>query len=108
MEFISKDVITNIAAITDMSQLADTVSAHFNFKLQDKQELLETVSPIERMTLLLELMQAEIEIYRMEQRIKGRVKKPCLFVSAGGAFCYTSQLLKSGDFCDLKEIPENS
>ncbi len=72
---ISKDVIANISAITDMSQLADTVSAHFNFKLQDKQELLETVSPVERMTLLLELMQAEIEIYKMEQRIKGRVKK---------------------------------
>ena len=36
-------------AIDDVSQLADTVSAHFNFKLQDKQELLETESPLERM-----------------------------------------------------------
>ena len=58
-----------------MSQLADTIAAHFNFKLQDKQQLLETVSPVERMSLLFSLMQAEIEIYKMEQRIKGRVKK---------------------------------
>jgi ATP-dependent Lon protease len=72
---ISKDVISNVSTIKDMSQLADTVSAHFNFKLQDKQQLLETVSSVERMSLLLRLMQEEIEIYKMEQRIKGRVKK---------------------------------
>ena len=72
---VSKDVINNISAIKDVSQLADTISAHFNFKLQDKQRLLETVSPVDRMSLLFSLMQAEIEIYKMEQRIKGRVKK---------------------------------
>lgn len=72
---ISKDLITNISAITDVSQLADTVAAHFNFKIQDKQELLETLVPMERMALLFRLMQAEIEIYKTEQRIKGRVKK---------------------------------
>ena len=72
---ISKELITNISAIEEVSKLADTVAAHFNFKIQDKQQLLETASPIERMTLLLRLMQAEIEIYKTEQRIKGRVKK---------------------------------
>jgi ATP-dependent Lon protease len=72
---ISKDLITNISAISDVSQLADTVAAHFNFKIQDKQELLETLVPMERMALLFRLMQAEIEIYKTEQRIKGRVKK---------------------------------
>jgi ATP-dependent Lon protease len=72
---VSKDVISNVSAIKGISQLADTVSAHFNFRLQDKQELLETVSPVERMTLLYSLMQAEIEIFKTEQRVKGRVKK---------------------------------
>ncbi|NVM57431.1 MAG: endopeptidase La, partial [Desulfobacterales bacterium] len=72
---ISKDVISNVYAIKNISQLADTVAAHFNFKLHDKQELLETISPVERITSLFRLMQSEIEIYKMEQRIKGRVKK---------------------------------
>lgn len=72
---ISKDLVNNISAIRDVSQLADTVAAHFNFKIQDKQRLLETVPPMERMTLLFQLMQAEIEIYKTEQRIKERVKK---------------------------------
>jgi len=72
---ISKDVIKNVSNIKDLSQLSDTVAAHFNFKLQDKQELLETVSPVDRMSLLFSLMETEIEIYKTEQRVKGRVKK---------------------------------
>jgi ATP-dependent Lon protease len=72
---ISKDLVGSISAISDISQLADTVAAHFNFKIQDKQHLLETVPPMERIDLLFRLMQAEIEIHKMEQRIKGRVKK---------------------------------
>jgi len=72
---ISKDLINNISAISNISQLADTVAAHFNFKIQDKQSLLETVQPMERMSLLFRLMQGEIEIYKTEQRIKERVKK---------------------------------
>ena len=72
---ISRDLINSLSAITDVSQMSDTVAAHFNFKLQDKQRLLETDSPMNRMTLLIELMQSEIEIFKMEQRIKGRVKK---------------------------------
>jgi ATP-dependent Lon protease len=72
---ISKDLIGNVSSITDVSQLADTVAAHFNFKIQDKQQLLETVPAMERMSLLFRLMQSEIEIFKMEQRIKGRVKK---------------------------------
>jgi ATP-dependent Lon protease len=72
---ISKDLTTNILAIGNVSQLADTVAAHFNFKIQDKQRLLETVPPMERMHLLLRLMQAEVEIYKTEQSIKERVKK---------------------------------
>ena len=72
---VSKDVVSNVAGIEDLSQLSDTIAAHFNFKLQDKQKLLETISPAERMDVLYKLMQTEIEIYKTEQRVKGRVKK---------------------------------
>jgi ATP-dependent Lon protease len=72
---ISKDLVNNIATITDPSQLADTVAAHFAFKIEDKQHLLEETNPAERLSLLLSLVKMEIEIYRMDQRIKGRVKE---------------------------------
>jgi len=72
---ISKELVSNIAAITNPSQLADSVAAHFSFKIEDKQHLLEELNPAERLSLLLGLIKMEIEIYRMDQRIKGRVKE---------------------------------
>ncbi|GBC63533.1 endopeptidase La [Desulfonema ishimotonii] len=71
---ISKDLVSNVSGITGPSKLADTVAAHFSFKITDKQALLETVSPTERLALLLRLVKMEIEVFRMDQRIKGRVK----------------------------------
>ncbi len=72
---ISKELSSNIAAISDPSQLADTVAAHFSFKIEDKQRLLNSVSLVERMSLLITLTKLEIEAFQMDQRIKGRVKK---------------------------------
>jgi len=72
---IPKDLVQSVAGITNPSQLADTVAAHFSFKIPDKQRLLETISPAERLTLLLQLMKTEIEIFQVEQKIKGRVKE---------------------------------
>jgi len=71
---ISKDLVSNIASIDDPSKLADTVAAHFSFKIEDKQRLLEEASPTDRLSLLLKLIQMETDIFRMDQRIKGRVK----------------------------------
>jgi len=71
---ISKEITANINSITDSSQLVDTIAAHFSFKIKDKQRLLETESLDDRMSFLLKLIKAEIEIFGMEQRIKGRVK----------------------------------
>jgi ATP-dependent Lon protease len=70
----SKDLVRNAATISDPGQLADTVAAHFSFKLEDKQLLLETESLTERLALLLRLIKMEVEVFVMEQRIKGRVK----------------------------------
>ena len=72
---ISGDLISNVSAITDISKLADTVAAHFSFKIEDKQKLLESVALKERLTMLLRLIRMEIEVFQVDQRIKGRVKE---------------------------------
>jgi len=72
---ISKELITNVTSITDPSQMADTVASHFSFKLEDKQRLLDTLDLAERLPLLLSLIKMEIEVFRMDQRIKGRIKE---------------------------------
>ena len=55
--------------------MADTVASHFSFKLEDKQRLLDTVELTERLPLLLSLIKMEIEVFRMDQRIKTRIKE---------------------------------
>ena len=72
---ISKELLSNVASISDPSQMADTVAAHFSFKIEDKQRLLDTIDLSERMALLLSLIKMEIEVFRMDQRIKTRVKE---------------------------------
>jgi ATP-dependent Lon protease len=72
---ISKELISNITSITDPSQMADTVASHFSFKLEDKQRLLDTLDLAERLPLLLSLIKMETEVFRMDQRIKTRIKE---------------------------------
>jgi ATP-dependent Lon protease len=72
---ISKELLNTVSAITSLSQLSDTVSAHFTFKIEDKQLLLEADSLVKRLTLLLSLIKMEIDAHQMDQRIKNRVKE---------------------------------
>jgi ATP-dependent Lon protease len=72
---ISKDLVKTVSEISDPSKLTDTVAAHFSFKIDDKQRLLEAVVMEERLSLLLSLIKMEIDIFKMDQRIKNRVKK---------------------------------
>ena len=72
---ISKDLVKSVGSISDPSKLVDTVAAHFSFKIQDKQELLETISLEKRLSQLLSLINMEIDIFKMDERIKSRVKE---------------------------------
>ncbi|MBF0450667.1 MAG: endopeptidase La [Candidatus Magnetomorum sp.] len=72
---VPQDLVRNIAAIKNPSQLADTISAHFPFKLEDKKELLKLFDPNERITVLIQKIVAEIDIFEMEKKITGRVQK---------------------------------
>ncbi|MEA3280009.1 MAG: endopeptidase La [Thermodesulfobacteriota bacterium] len=71
---ISKNLLSNAAAISNPSQLADTVATHFSFKIKDKQRLLEIMSPAKRLAFLLDLIKMEIDVFKVDQKIKGRVK----------------------------------
>ncbi len=72
---ISKDLVKNVGAITDPSQLCDTIASQFTFKIEDKQRLLETEDLGDRLSFLLRLIKLEIEIFETDQRVKARVKE---------------------------------
>ena len=64
-----------VEKITDPGKLADTIVAHLNLKLNDKQTVLETDNPASRLEKLFEFMRSELEILQVEKKIRSRVKK---------------------------------
>ncbi|MBO7097048.1 MAG: LON peptidase substrate-binding domain-containing protein [Alphaproteobacteria bacterium] len=72
---VSPDVIGAVHQIEDMSKLVDTIASHLTLKVEDKQSLLEAVNLSERFEKLLELMNAELAMMEIENKIKTRVKK---------------------------------
>jgi len=72
---IPPEMLMQVSAIEEPARLADTIVAHLSLKLNDKQALLETESPVKRLEKLYELMQGEIEILQVEKKIRTRVKK---------------------------------
>ena len=73
---IPPEMLLSIASMDNESKLADTLVAHLsNLKLQDKQKLLEEVNPAKRLEVLYGFIQSEIEIMRVEKKIRARVKR---------------------------------
>ncbi|KPN74415.1 MULTISPECIES: endopeptidase La [Neisseria] len=72
---IPAEVISTIHAINENSRLVDTVAAHLQLKLEQRQEVLDTVSITDRMEYLLGQLEAELDIMQVEKRIRGRVKR---------------------------------
>ncbi len=72
---IAPELMQQVSLIEDPSRLADTIGVHLALKLPDKQALLETDAPSRRLEKLYELMQGEIEILKVEKKIRSRVKK---------------------------------
>ncbi|MCD6225177.1 MAG: endopeptidase La [Deltaproteobacteria bacterium] len=71
---ISNDLTNSILGIADLSRLTDAVASHFAFPIDDKLRLLETHAVTDRLNLLLDLMKVEIEILRVDAKVKDRVK----------------------------------
>ncbi len=69
------DAMLAAVRIEDPDKLADTIAAHLVVGIQDKQNLLETLSAEERLTRLAGLLEAEIEKLEVDRRIQGRGKK---------------------------------
>ena len=72
---VPRELLSTVAAINAPGKLADTVVAHLNLTLEERQQLLEIVSPSDRLEDVYSRMQAEIEVLEVEKKIRSRVKK---------------------------------
>lgn len=72
---ISPEVMTSISSIDDPSRLVDTIATHMSLQLEEKQNILELAKIEPRIEHLMVLIEAEIDVFQVEKRIRGRVKK---------------------------------
>src|SRR6188768_1444997 len=72
---IPPEILTSLSGIDSPSRLADTVAAQMALKLSEKQKVLEIASVRQRLEHVLGLIDGEIDMLRIEKRIRGRVKQ---------------------------------
>jgi len=72
---VPSEVSNALTGITDLERLADTMAAHLEMRIPEKQELLEALDVRQRVDLLLGKLDGEIDLIEVEKRIRGRVKK---------------------------------
>jgi len=72
---VPQEVLTSVSAIEDPARLVDTIASQLSLKLEDKQAILEAVELEARLERLLGLLEGEMDVFELEKRIRGRVKK---------------------------------
>ncbi len=72
---LAKETILAISSVNQPGRLADSIAPHLKATFDRKQEVLEIRNPVHRLERVYELIQEEIEIFSLEKKIKGRVKK---------------------------------
>jgi ATP-dependent Lon protease len=72
---IPLEAVSATANISEPHRFADTVAAYMVFQTADKQDLLETYHPIDRLNKLMATLKSEMEVLKIEKRVHGRVRK---------------------------------
>lgn len=71
---IPEEVLKTISESARAERLGDIVAGHLGIRVDQKQELLETLNLADRLEKIYGLMKSEISVLRVEKKIKGRVK----------------------------------
>ena len=71
---IPEEALAAVGDSTEPAKLADLVAGHLGIEVEQKQDLLETLSVSERLEKVYGLMQGEMSVLQVEKKIKTRVK----------------------------------
>ena len=69
------DATISAVRVEDPSKLADTIAAHLVIGIEEKQNLLEIISPLERLVRLASILEIEVDKLQVDRRVHSRVKK---------------------------------
>ena len=69
------DAMIAAVRVDDPSKLGDTIAAHLVVGVDEKQNLLEIISPLERLVRISSILETEVDKLQVDRRIQSRVKK---------------------------------
>jgi len=69
------DAMIAAVRVDDPGKLGDTIAAHLLVGVDEKQNLLEIVSPLERLNRIASILEGEVDKLQVDRRIQSRVKK---------------------------------
>ena len=69
------DAMIAAVRVDDPSKLGDTIASHLVVGIEEKQNLLEIISPLERLTRIASILETEVDKLQVDGRIQSRVKK---------------------------------
>jgi ATP-dependent Lon protease len=69
------DAMIAAVRVDDPGKLADTIASHLVIAVDEKQNLLEIISPLERLNRIAGILEAEVDKLQVDRRIQSRVKK---------------------------------
>lgn len=72
---IKQDVYSSILKSDSFAKFTFMIAANLKTKAQDLQNILNTNNPLKRADIIMELMLTELELLKIDERIKERVKK---------------------------------
>ncbi len=69
------DAMIAAVRVDDPSKLGDTIASHLVVGVEEKQNLLEIISPLERLKRIGNILETEVDKLQVDGRIQSRVKK---------------------------------
>ncbi|HSW13958.1 MAG TPA: endopeptidase La [Solimonas sp.] len=72
---VPAELLPSLASMDSPGRLADTIAAHLNLKLEDKQQVLEIQEPKPRLEHVASQLEGEIDVLQIEKKIRSRVKQ---------------------------------
>ena len=72
---LNYDTMIAAARVDDPARLSDTIAANLQLPVDEKQDLLETVDPLERLTRISDILEIELEKLNVDRSINTRVKR---------------------------------
>ena len=72
---VAPEALTQLRNLQDLDHVLDSIAGFLDLKMEDKQQLIEADKIIDRLDHILSFMGSELDMHRVEKKIRGRVKK---------------------------------